>query len=58
MILAAKVMAGACADVLEHPEIAEKAKAELERRLDGHFYRCAIPPEVKPRPIGKIGKRM
>jgi aminobenzoyl-glutamate utilization protein B len=54
LILAAKVLAGACVDLLEHPELIEKAKAEWERRLEGHPYRSAIPPEVKPRPIGAI----
>jgi aminobenzoyl-glutamate utilization protein B len=54
LILAAKVIAGACVDVLERPELAETAKAELEQRLEGRPYQSAIPPEVKPRPIGKI----
>jgi len=54
LILAAKVIAGACIDVLEKPEIAEKAKEELEKSLDGHSYKSAIPQEVKPRPIGKL----
>jgi aminobenzoyl-glutamate utilization protein B len=54
LILAAKVIAGACVDVLEHPELVEKAKAEWEQRLEGHPYRSAIPQEVKPRPIGKL----
>jgi aminobenzoyl-glutamate utilization protein B len=54
LILAAKVIAGACVEVLGHPELAEKAKEEWERRLEGQPYRSAIPPEVKPRPIGKL----
>ncbi|MHB9291870.1 putative aminobenzoyl-glutamate utilization protein B [Hollandina sp. SP2] len=54
LILAAKVLARACVDVLEHPELAEKAKAEWEQRLEGHPYCSAIPPEVKPRPIGTL----
>jgi aminobenzoyl-glutamate utilization protein B len=54
LILAAKVIAGACVDILEQPELAEKAKAELEQRLEGKPYQSAIPPEVKPRPIGKL----
>jgi aminobenzoyl-glutamate utilization protein B len=54
LILAAKVIAGACVDLLEHPELTEKARAEWERRLEGQPYRNAIPPEVKPRPIGKL----
>ncbi|MDR3138694.1 MAG: amidohydrolase [Treponema sp.] len=54
LILAAKVIAGACVDLLEQPGLAEKARAELEQRLEGQPYRSAIPPEVKPRPIGKL----
>jgi aminobenzoyl-glutamate utilization protein B len=54
LILAAKTLAGACVDVLEHPELIKKARAEWERRLEGQPYRSAIPQEVKPRPIGKL----
>jgi aminobenzoyl-glutamate utilization protein B len=54
LILAAKVIAGACIDLLEHPELVEKAKEEWRQRLAGQPYRSAIPPEVKPRPIGKL----
>jgi aminobenzoyl-glutamate utilization protein B len=53
-LLAAKVIAGACVDVLEHPEIAEKAQAELGGRLGGHTYSSPIPPEVKPRAISAL----
>ncbi|MDR0563159.1 MAG: amidohydrolase [Spirochaetaceae bacterium] len=54
LILAAKTIAAAGVDILEHPELAEKAKAELERRLGGYVYQSAIPPEVKPRAISKL----
>lgn len=54
MLLAAKVMAGAAVDVLNHPEIAELAKAELKDTLDGHSYYSAIPKDVKPQAISKI----
>lgn len=54
MITAAKVMAGAAIKVLENPEIAAQAKAELTRRLDGDVYRCAIPDEVVPRAISQL----
>jgi aminobenzoyl-glutamate utilization protein B len=54
LVLAAKVLAGACIDLLERPGIVEKAKEEWQQRLAGQIYRSAIPPEVKPRPIGKI----
>jgi len=53
-ILASKVIAGACIDVLENPEIAEKAKAELKRRLEDRPYKSAIPQNVKPRAISKL----
>jgi aminobenzoyl-glutamate utilization protein B len=54
LILASKVIAGACIDLLEHPGLIEKAKEEWRQRLAGQSYRSAIPPEVKPRPIGKL----
>jgi aminobenzoyl-glutamate utilization protein B len=54
MSLAAKVIAGACIDVFEHPEIAEKAKAELKEQLGSNVYRSAIPQQVKPRAISKL----
>lgn len=54
LMLAAKVMAGAAADLLEQPETIARAKAELDERLGGHTYKCAIPDEVKPRPISKL----
>jgi aminobenzoyl-glutamate utilization protein B len=56
MILAAKAMAGACVDLIEKPALVEQAKAELASRLGGRSYKSAIPPEVKPRPIGKLSK--
>jgi aminobenzoyl-glutamate utilization protein B len=54
MLLAAKVIAASCADVFDHPEIAEKAKAELTERLEGESYHSAIPGEVKPQAISKL----
>jgi aminobenzoyl-glutamate utilization protein B len=54
MLLAAKVIAASCIDVFEHPEIAEKAKAELSERLEGESYRSAIPKDVKPQAISKL----
>jgi aminobenzoyl-glutamate utilization protein B len=54
LLTAAKVIAGACADVFEHPEIAAKARAELDERLGGHPYRSPIPPEVKPQAISSL----
>ncbi|MDR3333887.1 MAG: amidohydrolase [Treponema sp.] len=54
MLLAAKVIAGACVDVLENPELVQKARTELDRRLGGHPYQSAIPKTVKPRAISKL----
>jgi aminobenzoyl-glutamate utilization protein B len=54
LILAAKVIAGACVDIVENPGLAEKAKLELQNRLGGHSYQSAIPPEVRPRAISKL----
>ncbi len=54
MMTAAKVMARASIQILEHPQIADSAKKEWEQRLEGTPYHCAIPPEVKPRPLSKL----
>ena len=48
MLYAGKVIAGSVIDVLEHPEILEKAKDELKGRMGEHTYVAPIPPEVKP----------
>jgi aminobenzoyl-glutamate utilization protein B len=54
MLTAAKVIAASCIDVFEHPEIAEKAKAELKEQLGGSGYHSAIPGTVKPQAISKL----
>ncbi|QZY56161.1 M20 family metallopeptidase [Crassaminicella profunda] len=51
MITAGKVIAMTAIDVLENPEIAEKAKEELREKLDGDTYNCPIPKGVKPSAI-------
>lgn len=48
MLYAGKVIAGSVIDVLEHPEILEKAKDELKGRMGEHTYVAPIPPGVKP----------
>jgi aminobenzoyl-glutamate utilization protein B len=54
LLTAAKVIACACVDVFEHPEIAVKARTELDKRLGGHPYRSPIPAEVKPQAISSL----
>lgn len=54
LLMAAKVIAGASVDVLNHPEVVETAKQELEQRLQGNKYQSAIPKEVKPRAISSL----
>ena len=51
MLHAGKVLAAAAVDFLHDPELIEKAKNELQNRLDGNPYRCAIPDDVMPRPM-------
>lgn len=57
MLHAGKVMACAAADFLDDPTLIARAKEELLSRLDGDVYRCAIPDDVKPRPLDKGGKK-
>ncbi len=52
VLYAGKVMAGACIDVIENPQIAEEAKVEHNKRLGGGKYVCPIPAGVKPQAIG------
>ena len=51
MIFAGKVMAGAIIDVLEQPELIEKAKEELEKRVGPEGYIPPIPKDVRPMAI-------
>ncbi|MBQ3008482.1 MAG: amidohydrolase, partial [Oscillospiraceae bacterium] len=46
---AAKIMAITGAELIHNPELAEKAKAELNA-VTGGVYNCPIPKEVKPQP--------
>jgi aminobenzoyl-glutamate utilization protein B len=48
MIVAAKVLALATMDFLEKPELIEKAKSELKKRLGSNQYKSPIAPEIKP----------
>ncbi|MFD0826492.1 M20 family metallopeptidase [Neobacillus sp. M.A.Huq-85] len=47
MLHAGKIMAATAVDVLQQPELIEKAKAELVERRNGEEYVCPLPPEVK-----------
>ncbi len=53
MNLAAQIMANVCLDMLEKPELIEKAKEELKKNLNGRTYEseCFIPKDKKPVPI-------
>lgn len=48
MTAAAKLLACTAADMLENPELIEKAKAELEERLAGRTYAPLFSEETKP----------
>ena len=47
MLAAAKVMAHAAINAMEHPEILEQAKAEYEKATGGK-YLCPVPDDTKP----------
>lgn len=48
VIIAGKTLALATVELLNHPEIMEKAWEELREALDGVTYKCPIPEDVKP----------
>jgi len=50
MLYASKIIALSAVEVLQHPELAEKAKEELKGYLRGKKYECPIPADVKPKP--------
>lgn len=54
LLLAAKTIAGAAADLFEDTSLIDKAKQEFTERLGGDVYRSAIPDGVKPQPISKL----
>ena len=51
MMYAGKVMAAAIIDLLENPELIEKAKVEHKKRLGGGSYVAPIPKDVRPMSI-------
>jgi aminobenzoyl-glutamate utilization protein B len=48
MILAARVLAATGFDLFESPEVLRTARAEHQRRLDGHGYQSLLGPDQKP----------
>lgn len=50
-LMAGQAMAGVAIDLIENPELLERAKAEHHKRLKGSSYQCPIPRGVKPRII-------
>lgn len=51
MLYAGKVMAGTVIDMLEDPELIEKAKEELRKRVGEEGYVAPIPKDVRPMAI-------
>lgn len=48
MLLAGKALASTAITAIGNPSIIEKAKAELQERLDGETYEALIPKELQP----------
>ncbi len=48
MLHAGKVLAATGVELLENPELVEKAKLKLKERLGGENYVCPIPENIKP----------
>ena len=53
MLLAGEVLAATAIDLLNDPAILDKAKAELQQRLEGGAYKCPIPKGVMPTVMSK-----
>ena len=52
MLYAGKVIAGTAIDMIENPELIEKAKAEHVSRVGSEPFVSPIPKDVKPQAIG------
>ena len=52
MLYAGKVLAGTAIDMIENPELIEKAKAEHVSRVGSEPFVSPIPKDVKPQAIG------
>jgi aminobenzoyl-glutamate utilization protein B len=48
LIFASKVISGSALDLIQKPELLEKAKEELERRLGGRAYKPPVPKNHPP----------
>lgn len=48
LLYAGQVLAGACIDLLEEPELLKAAREDYLEHLDGRTYQCPIPKEVQP----------
>ncbi|MEE3487216.1 MAG: amidohydrolase [Bulleidia sp.] len=51
MDYAARVLAKAAVELIEHPETVKKAKEEWQKRTKDDPYECLIPKEIKPHQI-------
>ena len=49
MLHAAKAMAITGADLIQDPELLQKARDEFAESTKGRPYQCPIPPHVQPR---------
>lgn len=54
MLFTSKVLASAAIEVLENPDLVEKAKAEHKDRIGPDGYKCPIPKGVIPRAINNL----
>ncbi|MFP3125895.1 M20 family metallopeptidase [Ectobacillus funiculus] len=51
MLLAGKVIAASAIEVMQNPELIQKAKDEHKEQLEGKVYKSLIPAETKPKPL-------
>lgn len=49
MLYAGKILAASAIDALEDPAIIERAKQEMQRRMNGEIYQSPIPEDIKPK---------
>jgi aminobenzoyl-glutamate utilization protein B len=51
MLQAGKTLAGAALELLQNPELLNRAKKEFEQKREGILYECPIPSGVHPSPL-------